>query len=198
MHFMQTVRPLLEVLGVALVLLGAGAFIGSAIGIAWWTVGPISRAGGTLRAPMRFLLTDSLSLMVLLQVVLAICGQPLSRESDQAGLYWFILMTASGLAAVLWAAGVSVVSRAGIVGSLRRLVVVVLLIPGALAVMVSWPVVAGFIIGGVIAHLRIDGDESIQRALPFALAGLVLLCMLVPALRWLSFWVLRRSRVAPV
>ena len=178
------------------VLLGAAAFIGCALWIASWAVGPISQAGGSLQAPVRFLLSDSLGLMALLQVALAICGRALERNAEAQALYWFIVITAVGLVLVLWAAGVSVTSRAGIVRTLDRLVVIVLLIPGTLTVIMSLPILVGLVIGGVAAHVRPAGNnETVEKILPYALAGLVAVPFLVPALRKLSFWVLRNSAV---
>ena len=186
---------MLELLGGGLVLLGAAAFIISAAGIAWCTVGPISRAGGALQAPTQFLLSDSLSLMVLLQVALAACGRALERDAEAAALYWILLLTAAGLMAVLWAAGVSVVSRAGIVHPLRRFVVVVVLVPGTLALIVCLPILVGVAGAGVVALVNTDGDDNFVRYLPFAAGGLLCLAMLLPTMRRLSFWVLQNAKI---
>ena len=179
------------------VLFGAAAFIGSALWIASCAVGPISRAGGSLQAPVRFLLSDSLGLMALLQVALAICGRALDRNAEAQALYWLIVITAVGLVMVLWAAGVSVTSRAGIVRTLDRLLVIVLLIPGTLTVIMSLPILVGLVIGGIAAYLRPEGNsETIERILPYAAAGLIAVPFVVPVLRMLSLWVLRPSASA--
>ena len=88
------------------------------------------------------MLIDFVALMILLQVGLAICGQALSakRRGDEAArMYWVLLAVVAVLVVVLWSASVSVVSRAGILRPLRRVLVTVVLVPGTLATMIGAP-----------------------------------------------------------
>src|SRR5262245_55627326 len=128
----------------AIVFLGPAVFvvyIASAKGLAWWLLEPINRVAGHLQLSTRFMLTDVMGLMALLQLPLAIAGRGLesTSRSDEHKLYWFFLAMTAILAVVLWAAAVSVVSRAGITQLWRRLCVIVLLVPGTTAVIILWP-----------------------------------------------------------
>jgi hypothetical protein len=121
-----------------LVLLGLG--IAAIVWLAWWMLEPINRAAGSLNAPSRFMLIDVVSLMIMLQVGLAICGQSLSaRDAGHfaARIYWVLIAVVALLVVVLWSASVSVVSRAGILRPLRRVLVTVVLVPGTLVTMVG-------------------------------------------------------------
>src|SRR5438094_4833599 len=100
----------------------AGFFIGCVGWLAGWMLEPINRVGGNLRATTRFMLTDFIGLMLLLQAALAISGRALdSGPLGDRSPYWILLTLALLLAVVLWLASVSVVSRAGITRLTRRL-----------------------------------------------------------------------------
>jgi hypothetical protein len=166
--------------------------LGVIVWLAWWMLEPINRAAGSLRAPTRFLLIDFLSLMILLQVGLAICGTALSVSDsgeDAARLYWVLLAVVALLVLVLWAASVSVVSRAGILRPLRRTLVTVILVPGTLATMVGGPALVGAL---VMAIAGLFGDDleidRMQRHLFWLAPATLGLVVLVYGLRRLSFW----------
>jgi hypothetical protein len=182
------VTPFLTVVFGLFVLLGY--FVGTAL-IAHWMLEPINRAGGHLRASTRFLLTDVFGLMALLQVALALCGAALDAADARAdAAYWVLIAVSALLAFVLWAASVSVVSRAGILGPLKRLTVIVLLIPGTLAVVMSLPLLA---IGLVTGWQQFVGPTWPVRAGPASVLGLVLLVGMIFVIRRLSFWALAAS-----
>jgi len=149
-----------------------------------------------LKATTRFLLTDVIGLMILLQIGLAVSGRALSGNEvrrEAAAMYWLLVAAIAVLATVLWAASVSVVSRAGIIRPLRRIVVMVLLIPGTLGVMVSLPAaVMVFVVGG--ASFVLDaGDEPPAIVLAVAALSAVVLAAAAFGMRWLSFWALAGS-----
>src|SRR5437773_6709233 len=123
-------------LGVELMLLVVAAlYIGAAAWLAWWMLEPMNRVAGTLQFSTRFMLTDVIGLMIMLQVPLAIVGRAVESGREQnSSPYWVLVTVFAVLALVLWAASVSVVSRAGITRLTRRLVVILLLVPGALGV----------------------------------------------------------------
>jgi hypothetical protein len=149
---------------------------------------PINRVGGHLQLSTRFMLTDVLALMVLLQVPLAIVGRAIDTGSDRDNSpYWLLLSVGVLLVGVLWAAAVSVVSRAGIVRLWPRLCVIVLLVPGTLAVMILGPL-------GILA-VFLSATSFQENPMPTVLAGLLLLALAGAAaiIRMLSFWSLRDS-----
>lgn len=173
-------------------LVGLAVSLGVIVWLAWWMLEPINRAAGSLRAPTRFLLIDFLSLMILLQVGLAICGTALSVSDsgeDAARLYWVLLAVVALLVLVLWAASVSVVSRAGILRPLRRTLVTVILVPGTLATMVGGPALVGAL---VMAIAGLFGDDleidRMQRHLFWLAPATLGLVALVYGFRRLSFW----------
>lgn len=181
-----------------LMLLGVG--IAAIIWLAWWMLEPINRAAGSLKAPTRFMLIDFVSLMILLQIGLAICGQSLSaREfgAMAARMYWVLIAVVAVLVLVLWSASVSVVSRAGILRPLRRVLVTVVLVPGTLATMVGAPTLVVMLALG-IAGLFGDAPEidRIQRQLPWLALATVGMIASVFVLRRLSYWSLNGSTYA--
>src|SRR5262245_50215172 len=128
-------------LGVELMLLVVAAlYIGAAAWLAWWMLEPINRVAGQLQLSTRFMLTDVIGLMIMLQIPLAIVGRGVESGREQDGSpYWVLVATVVVLVLVRWAAAVSVVSRAGITRLTRRLVVILLLVPGTLGVMMVVP-----------------------------------------------------------
>lgn len=171
--------------------------LGSTIWLAWWMLEPINRAGGALNAPTRFMLIDFLALMILLQVGLAICGQALDAQgtSDSASrMYWALLAVVAVLALVLWLASVSVVSRAGILRPLRRMVVSVVLVPGALATIMGAPVLVVMLVGAIFGLFRREPtDDWLERQIPWLALAILGVGAVVVAMRRLSFWSLAGS-----
>jgi hypothetical protein len=170
----------------ALVVLLLGAlYIALAAALAWWTLEPINRVAGRLQLSTRFALTDFVALMIMLQVPLAVAGRAIdsSRDAENAP-YWIMLGLASLLAIVLWAAAVSVVSRAGITRIWQRLCVIVLLVPGTLGLIVAWPIVLTILVSLLAANSWQTREIALDALTALALLGLTIL------FRRLSFWVL--------
>jgi hypothetical protein len=170
-------------------------YVGAAAWLAGWMLEPINRVAGHLQATTQYLLTDFLGLMVMLQAALALMGRAIAvRPGDDRSPYWILLSVALLLMFILWAASVSVVSRAGIIRPTRRLAVMLLLVPGALAVIVGWPLIV-VTLAGLLGAL--DGTFLIRgrNSTAAALLGLACLALIVaPAfLRALSFWSLAGS-----
>ena len=182
-------------------LAGLAVLLAGTIWLAWWTLEPINRAGGALGAPTRFMLADFLGLMVLLQVGLAICGQALTEAGSgraAVAMYWFLLAVSAVLIIVLWAASVSVVSRAGIRRPLRRLTVIVLLVPGTLAAIIGVPLLLALLVTATMAIASEDpADTWFARQIPWILLGLGGVALGVVILRKLSFWSLSGSSYTP-
>src|SRR4029453_19665474 len=84
-----------------------------------WLLEPVNRAAGHLNAPTRFILTDFLWLMIQLQVMLATVFVQIRGQWPQRGQFVILGLLALPIV-ILWAASVSVVSRAGISKLLRR------------------------------------------------------------------------------
>jgi hypothetical protein len=187
----------LEALGVVFGLLGAGLLLAFCAWLAWWMLEPINRVAGELKGTTRFMLTDVLGLMILLQIGLAITGGALSGNDvrgESVAQYWLLLALMGILVCVLWAASVSVVSRAGITRPLRRIAVMVLCVPGTLAIMVTLPALIGAVAVGVFGVLM--GNDLRFVPLPVfgaMVAGCVALALAAFALRCLSYWSLAGS-----
>ena len=175
-------------------------FVAVVVWLAWWMLEPINRAAGSLRAPTRFMLIDFLALMILLQFGLAICGQALNASDTgdaAARMYWALLTVVALLILVLWSASVSVVSRAGILRPLRRVLVIVILVPGTLATMMGAPALVLALAGGIAGRFRPEPEvDWMQRHLPWLALAAVGLVAAVFLLRRLSFWSLSGSTYA--
>jgi len=181
--------------GVGLVLLAL--LIAAIVWLAWWMLEPINRAAGSLQAPTRFMLIDFVSLMVLLQIGLAICGQALSANDAgdlAARMYWVLIAVVALLVVVLWSASVSVVSRAGILRPLRRVLVTVVLVPGTLATMIGLPTLLGLVALGIAGRYRPEPEiDWMQKQLLWLALGTLGVVAGVFIMRRLSFWSLSGS-----
>jgi hypothetical protein len=96
--------------------------------------------------------------------------------------------------AVMWAASVSTVSRAGILQPLRRAVLILVLVPGTLAELMAAPVL---LVAAILAFNSRPGDwadrewsNSLAVRLLTLSTAAALAVLWALALRWLSFWVL--------
>jgi len=179
--------PFIGILG----LLIAGLYVGGAAWLAWWMLEPINRVAGHLQATTRYLLTDFLGLMVLLQAALAVVGRAIdTKPGEDRSPYWIVLFVAILLMLVLWAASVSVVSRAGIIRPWRRLSVMLLLVPGALAVIVGWPVA---LVAAIVFLRMIPGPVEAGAGVVLMILGGLTLILVPIGLRALSFWSLAGS-----
>lgn len=176
---------------------GLIAFVAIAALLCHWLLAPVNRAAGRLNAPTRFQLTDFIWLMIHLQVLLAVVMQTIAEAMPQRALI-VVLGVLSLPIVVLWAASVSVVSRAGILQPLRRAAVILILVPGALAVVMAVPILT---VGG-IAYLNNEPPGmwvsypygTVERAFQLlAIAAAIVAAGI--ALRWLSFWVMAASPV---
>ncbi len=178
------------------VLLGALIlFIFVAAYLGRWLLEPVNRAAGHLNAPTRFILTDFLWLMIQLQVMLAVALVQIREQVPQGGQFVILGILAVPVV-VLWAASVSVVSRAGITQPLRRAVLILVLVPGALAEIVSVPLL---VIGGYLALTAEAGDwaartwsESPAVRVIGLMAATAAALVWAVALRWLSFWIMEQ------
>jgi hypothetical protein len=174
--------------------------IAAIIWLAWWMLEPINRAAGSLQAPTRFMLIDFVSLMILLQIGLAICGQALSASDAgdaAARMYWLLIAVVALLVVVLWSASVSVVSRAGILRPLRRVLVTVVLVPGTLATMIGLPALLVMLVLGIAALFRPEPEiDWMQKQLLWLALGTLGVVAGVFIMRRLSFWSLSGSTAA--
>jgi hypothetical protein len=190
----------LAMVGILGTLIALAFSIASVAWLAWWMLEPVNRAAGSLKAPTRFQLIDFVALMLLLQIGLAICGQGLSASEAGAAatrMYWLLLALTAFLVVVLWSASVSVVSRAGIGRPLRRLIVIVVLVPGTLAMILAAPALVVMIIAGIAGLFRRDPEiDWLQRQLPWTALAVPCAVALVLTLRRLSFWSLGGSTYA--
>jgi len=169
-------------------LVVAGLYIAAAAWLAWWMLEPINPVAGRLQLSTRFMLTDVIGLMVMLQVPLAIVGRAVESGAEQSSSpYWVLVTVFAVLAVVLWGAAVSVVSRAGITRLVRRLVVIVLLVPGTLGVIIALPLSLIAFLDATPLH-----QENVWLQF-FAILALLALLALMAGIRRLSFWALAGS-----
>jgi len=178
---------------VGLIALMVFVFVAAMLGR--WLLGPVNRAAGHLNAPTRFILTDFLWLMIQLQVMLAVVLVQIREQVSQRGQFMILGILALPVI-ILWAASVSVVSRAGITLPLRRAILILVLVPGALAEIMAVPIL---LIGCYLAVTASPGDwtgrfwsESLEVRILSLVAGVVLVALWALTLRWLSFWVLAK------
>lgn len=188
---------MMDLAGPMIAIGGLIAFVVVAAFLCHWLLEPVNRAAGRLNAPTRFQLTDFIWLMIHLQVLLAVVMQTIAEAMPQGGLLTVLALLALPIV-VLWAASVSVVSRAGIMQPLRRAAVILILVPAALAEVMAVPIL---VVGG-IAYLNNEppgmwqtySSGTVGRAFQLlAIAGAIGAAGI--ALRWLSFWVMAASPV---
>ena len=158
-----------------------------------WLLGPVNRAAGRLNAPTQFQLTDFIWLMIQLQLLLAGGVRLVGDGLPPRGL--LVLMTILSLPViVLWAASVSVVSRAGITQPLRRAVLILVLVPGSLAIILAAPSLAvALFISAVNQPLIYESGNLTDDAWRLlVIQGCLVVCFVAFAfaVRRLSFWVL--------
>jgi hypothetical protein len=155
-----------------------------------WLLDPVNRAAGHLNAPTRFLLTDFIWLMIQLQLVLGFVMNWIEGATSAEWLYVVVILLALPVV-VLWGASVSVVSRAGIREPLRRAVVILLLVPGALGIIVAVPVLFLSLLTVAISAPNVAANRTLAAFAFWSLAVIVTGCC-AAGLRRLSFWVLTR------
>ncbi len=186
---------MMDLAGPVIAIGGLIAFVVVAALLCHWLLEPVNRAAGRLNAPTRFQLTDFIWLMIHLQVLLAVVMQTIAEAMPQRALI-VVLGLLSLPIVVLWAASVSVVSRAGILQPRRRAAVILILVPGALAEVMAVPIL---VVGG-IAYLNNEPPGmwqsysygTVERTFQL-LAIAVAIAAAGFALRWLSFWVMAAS-----
>jgi len=86
-----------------MLLVVAALYIAAAAWLAWWMLEPINRVAGALQFSTRFMLSDVIGLMVMLQVPLAIVGRAVEAGREQTSSpYWVLIAIFVVLAFVLW------------------------------------------------------------------------------------------------
>jgi hypothetical protein len=175
------------------VLIALMVFVFVAAMLGRWLLEPVNRAAGHLNAPTRFMLTDFIWLMIQLQVMLAVVLVQIREQVPERGQFVILGILALPVL-ILWAASVSVVSRAGIIQPLRRAALILVLVPGALAEIMAVPIL---LIGCYLALTATPGDwaarawsASLQVRILSLAAGAVVVVLWALTLRRLSFWVL--------
>jgi hypothetical protein len=171
--------------------------------LGWYVLGPISKAGGRLRAPTRFMLGDILWLLVHVQLILWYCVRFIGVQ--QRG--FFVVTLAALFMAVLatWAGAVSFVSRAGVVRPSRRVTFILVHLPVTLGLMILAPF--AILILYMLATGWLSDDLQFQLEYLVALIGtdtneilgfLLVLPVIAWGLRRLAIWILSGAIQAPV
>jgi hypothetical protein len=169
--------------------------------VAWLILGPVNRAGGKLKAPTRFHLIDFVWLLVQFQVGLGFCLQYVGAQYQRS----FLLLLAFISFAILtmWAGAVSFLSRAGVRGSIKRGVFIVVLLPATLALMVAVPLApaACYLLetDPRMMELVLRLQFNIPRGIGVtaAVVGAIALPALGLFLNRLSAWIVRGNREPP-
>lgn len=163
-------------------------------GIALTTLGPINKAAGAINAPKRFQISDLLWLSALLQGVLAFCIQTIDVNLREAFVPICGFLTMSVFA--IWVAGVSFLSRAGVVSIWKRACLLLLSLPGTLAMMIGTPTAILCVALAVthyfaqVAHGERSFDEGLAVVVAVSgIAGLAVLAAAAWGLRRLSLWI---------
>jgi hypothetical protein len=157
-----------------------------------WILLPLVKQSGTLTLRLRFDPIDFVALLVLLLTVLSLAANLYPDDDFWSSLYFVPLVCVSlGCVLTMWCGSVSVVTKAQITSPVRRLIVVLLIIPGTLVVITAAPVVVGLAAGFVT--LEILKQFGIPPAVPMPSLsdnGLSLLAVAVAAavLHGLSAW----------
>jgi hypothetical protein len=118
---------------VVLLLVLAGVFAGL---LGHWVLRPLGQAMKRLNAPTRFVISDFLWLLVLLQFSL---GFTVSYFGDkpQVGERWAVIVLLAIANVLLWVGAISTLSRARVRNAARRAVFVLFLLPMVVALMIA-------------------------------------------------------------
>jgi hypothetical protein len=182
-------NEILNIIFPVVILCGLGISLVASIFLASWMLEPINRAAGALKLATRFQLADFLGLMVLLQAALGVVGTGLAMEGE--GYYWVALSLLVLLAVILWVGSVCAVSRAGIMQPLRRLTVMLLLVPGTLAAILALPIALVGTTAAITSQFDGENPDMPVRTFSVAMAAtLVGLVIVAAVVRRLSFWAL--------
>jgi hypothetical protein len=173
--------------------------LGMFVAVAMFILAPINGLVRTIKAPTRFQLTDLVSLMLLLQLVLAGAAALIRLESNRSielGEVMPALLVATVGIVVLWGGGVSYISQAQINSPWRRIVFVALILPGTLLLMLgSVAAVVSLIVSFHFDFDRPEFDRHYRFWISFAaLNVIVVACCLM---RWLVYWVVAKPGDAP-
>lgn len=193
---MRTVDAWIWPAGLLLVLLAAlilAAIMGRII------LGPLQRAARRAGQPTQFFLTDFVWLLIQVQATLGLVSAFVERNPAWA-FYTVLAFLGCALTAMWWGA-VRALSQAGVRGTLRRAVLILVLLPGVEALMVT-VIVAG--VGGSVVAYRdvrrwlVAADASFWKplsagagSLVLAIGAAMLACWL---LRMLTLWLLAEQR----
>jgi hypothetical protein len=172
-------------------IMGFGLFVVFSLLLGRWLLEPVNRAAGHLNAPTQFLLTDFMWLMIQLQLLLGFVMNWIEGATSTGWLFVVIVGLCVPLA-IMWAASVSVVSRAGITQPLRRAVLILVLVPGSLALIIAGPVILVTAITA-IANAPYDRPARWLAGLAGIVLAAVVSVVMAFVIRRLSFWVLSRD-----
>lgn len=170
-------------------IIGFGLAVATLPIVGFSALGPVNKAAGAINAPTRFQLADAVWLLLLLQAVLAFCIQTIGvelRAFTPACAFFAVVILA------LWGAGVSVLSRAGVVNSWKRGCLIVLALPGTLIVMFGLAITIIAVFASMTHYYRerLHGSPFLQdHPLAILLGSAVAAVTLGIVLRRLSIWI---------
>lgn len=165
-------------------------------------LGPISRLGGRLKAPTRFMLSDFLWLVMQLQLSLGYCVAYVGIEQRDFFILVFGFLALATVA--MWAGSISYLSRAGVIAASRRVVFILFLLPITLATMMASTftvLIAAITYFGVVRfefRHELDNLVAIMGVTPTMIVGGMLALPLVAwLLRRISLWIIATAPSSP-
>jgi hypothetical protein len=155
-----------------------------------WILEPLSKESQLLNLPTRYSLSDFMWLLVMLQLALGVVVALVPRESRFTEFRTVLLTFLCGTAVVLWAFGVSSLSRAGVTRPLRRGVFTVFLLPAMVFFLMATGIGA---VAAVVAFVAMFTDRSFVGVIA-SLGGAILWPLICWLLRKVAEWILSSSQ----
>lgn len=180
--------------------IGLVLLVGIPYGVGRFALGPLDRTVRAIKAQTRFQLTDLISLMLLMQILLAALSQFVDFNTDylRRGMIWFVVIFPSLLVLAMWGGGVSYISQAGVNSPLRRTVFVVLVLPLTVGLMIGATGLAECaVFGGIglvmkeLGWRRMWNEDAVLPVAAGIGAGLAAVPALAYALRLIVDWVVK-------
>ncbi|ADB16337.1 hypothetical protein Psta_1662 [Pirellula staleyi DSM 6068] len=152
-------------------------------------IGPINKLSGSLKAPLRFQMSDFLWLMILLQVSMAVSVNYVGAQ--QRNYFSIVLTFLIGATILLWLFGVGIISRASITDPKRRALFLLGILPVSLIVLIGWP--APLLLLGAPELLPPRYAFSAPMIFAVTIVAVVVVGLVV---RYASHWVVQGAVVA--
>ncbi len=171
-------------------LLAMLGFLAVPVLVAYTAIAPLHRRAKGRGRKITIQVIDIMSLLVLVQVVLAFCVAITRERFDNGLIPAFVLL--SILLLVLWWAGVDVLSQLGIRQTSRRLTMHLALLPGVCAIMIGTAASLA-LIGNLLMEITSPAgfSESAAELLLYSFVAVTCVVVGVWLLRSMGTWIAR-------